>query len=31
MNGLEYHISQGIIDYEVLCFSLINYSAFSNE
>lgn len=31
MNELDYHISQGIIDYKVLDFSLINYSALSNE
>lgn len=31
MNGLEYHMSQGIMDYEMLCFNLINYPVLSNE
>lgn len=31
MNGLGYHISQGIMDYGVLHFSAINYSVLANE
>ena len=31
MDELEYHIRQGLIDSQVLCFSVINYSALSNE